>query len=74
MVEKILKFRPSRQMQKTFSRLKGHNQNRISWRDIFNMLKSLRRSGLESSVSGSPSPLLLAQMEILYGADIAHNN
>ena len=36
------------------------------------MLKSLRRSGLVSSLE-SPAPLLLAPMEILFGTDIANN-
>ena len=48
-VEKVLKFLAFRQRQNIFPRLKGHNQNCISWRDIFNMLKSLRRSDLVSS-------------------------
>ena len=54
--EKILKFLASRRGQNVFPRLKGHNQNSISWRDVFNMLKGLRKSDLVSSVSGASLP------------------
>ena len=49
MFEKILKFLASRQGQNVFPRLQDHNQSFISWRDIFNILKSLRKSGLVNS-------------------------
>ena len=56
MAEKVLKFLASRRGQNVFPRLKGHNQNCISWRDVFNMLKNLRKSDLVSSVSGASLP------------------
>ena len=40
MVEKIFKFLASRHRQNVFPRLKGHNQNYVSWRTICDMLKS----------------------------------
>ena len=73
MVGKIVKFLASRHQQNTSTRLKSHNQDYISWRGIFNMLKSWRSSGWVSIVSGIPSPLSFAPMETLYATDTAHN-
>ena len=73
MVEKILGYLASRQEQHIIPSLIGHNQNCISWRDIFNMLKGLRRSDSVTSISGAPSQFSLAPVEILYVTDIEYN-
>ena len=78
MVEKIFRFLASRHRQNVFPRLKGHNQNYVSWRDICNMLKNwIRRNWWAVPLDSLPPPLLsllsLALMEVLYGTDIPLN-
>ena len=72
MVENILKFLASRHRQNVFVRLKGHNQNYISWRGISNMLKSWRRSGWASSASGTHAQVrITASGNILASGNIS---